>query len=210
MSDTAPTLRPGLSQLRSVALSSRHQQMLEQAAVGIGGPAAWRERKQIEAYELLALAQTSMRLSILQLDLSHDLRAVLAMKVTVPCLSRPDAELRIMPVATLVLRYPEEAVHLPQPGSSFAAILSPRDVWHGNIHSSEGEPQVICLGVSIFSPKISSLLLSIFGCLSFQNISVELDDRNSAGVMNPEAARWWQANAHRLPLSREPFYMEAA
>jgi hypothetical protein len=214
MTDIVPTFRHGLSQLRSVTLSPRHQQMLEQAAVGIGGPAAWRERKQIEAYELLALAQTSLRLSILQLDLSCDLRAVVAMKATVPCMPHPGGPVRIMPYALLAVQYPEEAIRQPQRGSNFAAILQPGpphpgSVWHGNV--SAEPPQVICLGASLPAGiPVREILLMIYGALTFQGVVAELDERNPGGVLNPEAARYWQERCRELPMNKEPFYMEAA
>ncbi len=33
----------------------------------------------------------------------------------------------------------------------------------------------------------------------------QFDAADSAGVYNDEAANWWQDNADRIPLTREPF-----
>jgi hypothetical protein len=38
--------------------------------------------------------------------------------------------------------------------------------------------------------------------------TAQIDERDPGGVFNAEAARWWQANVHRIPLSREPFLGE--
>ena len=35
--------------------------------------------------------------------------------------------------------------------------------------------------------------------------SVMFDEQDPAGVLNADAARWWQQNRDRIPLSREPF-----
>jgi len=39
--------------------------------------------------------------------------------------------------------------------------------------------------------------------LSMQTVMI--DERDSAGVLNSAAAKWWQQNLNRIPLTREPF-----
>jgi hypothetical protein len=46
-------------------------------------------------------------------------------------------------------------------------------------------------------------VLASYAALTLQSVMV--DERDPAGVMNSEAARWWQANAGRIPLTTTPF-----
>lgn len=204
----APIPRRGLSALNEVVLDERHRHLLEFARATCGGPAAWRQRKLVEAQELLALAQLSRRLRIEWLDVSVDLRAVIEMQVTVPCLRSPDAPLDIAPRAMLGIMYRQEVLISPQPGYSFVQILSPGPVWHANV--SRDQNQVLCLGTSLpVGIPLKEILLMAYGALTFQTI--QLDPGDSAGVMNPAAAQWWSCenNRKKIPLSREPFLVNS-
>jgi hypothetical protein len=35
--------------------------------------------------------------------------------------------------------------------------------------------------------------------------TLKIDERDAAGVLNPQAARWWQQNTDRIPLTSVPF-----
>jgi hypothetical protein len=197
-----------LSALNEAVLDERHRHILEFARATCGGPAAWRERKLVEVHELLALAQLSRRLRIEWLDVSVDLRAVIEMQVTVPCLRSPDTELEIAPRAVLGVMYRQEILTSPQPGYSFVQILSPAPVWHANV--SRDQNQVLCLGPSLpVGIPLKEILLMAYGALTFQTI--QLDPGDSAGVMNPAAAQWWSCenNLKKIPLSREPFLVNS-
>ena len=124
----SPIPRDGLSALNEVQLDEHHRRILELARATRGGPAAWRHRKLAEVSDLAALSQISGRLRIEWLDVSVDLRAVVEMRVTVPCLRSQDAELEIAPRATLGIIYRQEVMISPQPGYSFVQILSPAPV----------------------------------------------------------------------------------
>jgi len=193
----------GLLALDTVTLSRRHERMLAAAMRPCGGPAFWRLRKQREARDFLALAQVCGRLAVHELRLGEAFQAVAYMEVPVPC--RPDetGRLRIAGGALIGLTYREEAVRLPAPGYAFANILAPHDVWHANVGGAEhGQP--ICLGQSMPAAiPLRELVLLIYGALSLQTVMI--DERDVAGVMSADAARWWQQNLHRIPLTREPF-----
>jgi hypothetical protein len=63
---------------------------------------------------------------------------------------------------------------------------------------------LLCLGVNV--PRCFPLrecVLASYAALTLQSIMV--DERDPAGVMNKEAALWWQSNLHRIPLSTVPF-----
>ena len=51
--------------------------------------------------------------------------------------------------------------------------------------------------------EADDLVLMAYGALSLQTTQFSLAD--PAGVLNPEAARWFQANPTHIPLTREPF-----
>jgi hypothetical protein len=46
-------------------------------------------------------------------------------------------------------------------------------------------------------------VLGSYAALTMQ--SVMFDELDPGGVMNGEAAHWWQANAGRIPLTTAPF-----
>ena len=196
----------GLSRLDAVTLNESYQQLLETASRLCSGPVAWQQRKKNEARELLALAQCSRRFVVLELDLLCELRAVLVMKATVPCLSHPGARLQLMRSAVLGLNYPQEAMFLPQAGTGSFCILAPQQVWHPNVNYEH--PQVCCLGTQAAGIRVRELVITVFGLLCFQNLDQELDPNNPQGVLNVPAAHYWQENVNRLPLSKEAFFVQ--
>jgi hypothetical protein len=193
----------GLSALNEVQLCSRYQAMLDQAMRSCYGPASWRRRKEAEARDLLALAQISGRASVAELDVAETLRALVFLEVPVPCRSAIADRIEISPEAVLGLTYPEAAISLPQPGFAFVQLRAPVRVWHANVGPPElGQP--LCLGTRLPTGiPLNEILVMSYGALSMQ--SVMIDEKDAAGVLNPDAARWWQQNLHRIPLSREPF-----
>jgi hypothetical protein len=195
-----------LSSLSQVQLGARHAAMLESAKATCGGSAPWRHRKLAEGAELCRLAEVCGRLVILQLDLTADLRADLLLQVTVPCLPNPAEALVVAEAARLGVIYRDEAMLLPQPGYSFVQILAPRPVWHANV--SPDSVQVLCLGPSLPAGiPLREIILMAYGALTM--MSVQLDPANSAGVLNPAAAEWFQRNPGLIPLSRAPFMQTA-
>jgi hypothetical protein len=148
------------------------------------------------------MEQMARRLRIVALDLREAFRAMIHLEVPVACRALPDGPLELHPVALIGINYPEEAMRRPMPGHALVEILDPRNCWNTNI--SYGPVQMLCLGKSLPAGiRIKELILSTYGALSMQ--SVQLDILDPAGVMNAEAAHWWQANGDRVPLSSEPF-----
>jgi len=181
--------------------------MLESVRSACGGSAAWRHRKLAEADELCRLAEVCGRLAIGQLDLSVDLRADLLLRVTVPCLPDAAGPLVIAEAARLGVIYREGSIVLPQPGYSFVQILAPHPVWHPNV--SPDSVQALCLGPSLpAGVPLREIILMTYGALTM--MSVQMDPANSAGVLNPAAAEWFQRNPSRIPLSRAPFMQPAS
>lgn len=194
--------RCDLSLLSGVQLDARHAGLLEAAKASCGGSTLWRHRKLAEALDLCRLAQISNRLVIAGLDLAVDLRADLLMRVTVPCLPDPAGPLKVADAARLGIVYREESMIQPQPGFSLVQILAPRPVWHANC--SPDLAQVLCLGPQLPAGlPLREIVLMCYGALTM--MTVQLDPANSAGVLNPAAADWFQWNLKLIPLSREPF-----
>ena len=192
-----------LAQLGKVPLDAHHTRMLQLARGTSGGAPAWRSRKEAEAYTLFALAQVSKRLAILFVDLRDDIRVHLIMRVPVPCLPDPAGPLRIEPAAELGLVYRQAGVIEPQPGYSVVCLLNPLHAWLANIGPAE-TGQRICLGISLFAGiRLNELLFMVYRALTLQ--TAQFDALDSAGVMNPAAAEWWQRNTDRIPLTTESF-----
>jgi len=198
--------RVGLRSLPTVRLSPRNERLLDQASRANGGDAAWRARKLAEARDLLALAQIAPpgRLEVQMVDLRERLRALLLLRVPVPC--RPDANnvLRVADHALIALVYPREVLCRCLPGPSFVQILDPQEVWHANVAVGE---QPLCLGAVLPSnvPAVE-LVLMTYDALGMRIRQV--NEADEAGVFNVQAARWWAANLHRAPLPKS-WFLEA-
>jgi hypothetical protein len=193
----------GLDSLALVTLNERNQGLWDEALAANGGDPAWRTRKAAEARDLLALSQIAPpgRFQVVGIDLAVCLRALLWLRVPTPC--RPDEHnnLQVADHALLGLTYPQEAIRLPMPGTAFIQILEPPNLWLPNV-GSEGQP--LCLGPQLpCGIPVKELVLMAYGALSMQ--SVQIDERDSAGVLNLDAAIWWQANTNSIPLSHTPF-----
>lgn len=192
----------GLAALGEVVLNEAHQRLLDTVMTHARGSPVWVRRKKAEARDLLALSQIAGRLHVQMLDVSEVLRAVLWMRVPVACRPQEDGSLPIAPFVVLGLTYPEEALRTARPGYSFFQVLVPETPWHANIAPDFVRP--LCLGTSLpAGVRVKELVLMAYGALSMQ--TVQIDERDSAGVMNAAAAQWWQSNLGRIPLSREPF-----
>jgi hypothetical protein len=197
------TPKGGLRSLEQVELFSKPQKMLDKAVLNCFGSAPWRYRKQAEARDLFALGQISGRMEVKEIDIREALRAILLLEVPVPQIPGQNGQLQIANQVIIGLKYREEAIGQPQPGYSFVQILAPRNIWHANVGPVEhGQP--LCLASSLpASIPVKEIVLMVYGALSMQTVMI--DERDSAGVMNPDAARWWQLNLDKMPLTQEPF-----
>jgi hypothetical protein len=202
---TLPIPTEGLDSLPGVVLDKRNQGLLDAATAASGGDAAWRARKAAEAHDLLALSQIAPpgRLRVTALDLQTALRALLWLAVPVPL--QPDANnvLRLSDHAVLALTYPREIIRRPLPGTAFIQIFEPSGVWLAAVGAIE---QPLCLGAQILAnTPARELVLGAYAALGM--ITTQFDEQDPAGILNLEAARWWQANASRAPLTRATFLM---
>lgn len=195
--------RVGLQSLGEVDLNLRNRNVLQEALKKAGGDPPWRARKQAEARDLLRLSQIAPpgRLHVDMLDLGQHLRAVLFMRVPVPCRPGANNQLTVADFAVLGLTYPREVLQKRLPGMAFIQILEPHGVWHANV-GEIGQP--LCLGAYLpVGIPVVELVLSAYGALSMQ--TVMMNEFDPAGVVNRSAAQWWQQNVKRAPLSRTPF-----
>lgn len=197
-----------LTSLSQVELSENHQAMLGFAASAHGTQDAFLTRMLSEARDVLALSEIAPpgRLRIDWIDIAGNMLAIMMlMRVVVPRVPDHSNRLRLGQLVMLGLMYPREAIQGALPGTAFFDVLQPLDLWHPNV-SMPGQVPVprLCLGLEM-PPGIRcvDLIVMAYGALSMQ--SLQIDERDHAGVMNIPAALWWQQNLHRLPLTRTPF-----
>jgi hypothetical protein len=191
-----PSSHVGLHELSRVTLESPYAEVLASLEPTLLGTPTWVARKRVELREL----------------------ALLALRCAVPCLTPGDADIHVEHEARLVVTYPDAILRGPLPGTGLVQIVEPQRVHHPNVGSGEAfgplDPgtfaaQPLCLGARIPRglPLREALLMS-YAALTLQ--SVQLDERDAAGVMNVEAARFYQHNPHHIPLSQETFLGDAS
>lgn len=212
MNHTQPTKSsPGLDRLSSVALNDAHQHAWKMASsISLGSP-RWKERKLAELRDVLALSQIAPpgRLTVEGIEPFVDLCLKLRLAVPVPCMPHDGSgQLLVAQYAIVHLRYSQLAVSMPMPGTSFLRIEEPRHIWHANV-SPAGKPVppgVFCAGASVpAGTRVSELILTLYYGLCLNRHAVQIDEQDHAGVLNGEAAVWWQHNRDRIPLSETPF-----
>jgi hypothetical protein len=193
----------GLGALDKVALSPPSVWLLTRARAGAQGPLSWVSRKYAETRDVLALGEIADRLTVHDVDMRETLGILATMRVAVPCLEHPDAPLVVKQEALLGIQYPEAAVRSPQPGYAFVQILSPAHVWHASVARERGA-QILCLGAVLPAGiRLKEIVLMTYAALCMQ--AIQIDERDSAGVMNGAAARYWQQRRDSIPLSKAPF-----
>lgn len=197
-----PPRHRDLSKLDAVKLSASNQRLLASAQATASGPPAWRGRKQVEARDLVATGQESGRYHIDWMDLRDELRALLTIRVPVPCLPDPAGTLQFAPFAQVGLIYQEQAMRWSVPGTSFLQILRPAHVWLPSVASGV---QIFCAGTMPAGVRATQLLFILFGALTLRFI--EMDVRSPQGVLNRDSAAWWLVNLRRVPQKFEPFIL---
>lgn len=195
--------RAGLAALDDQCLSACHRRMLQVACETAAGSLVWVRRKTAEARDLLALSELAPeRLHVETLSLGEELKAIFRIRVPVAIRESEDQEVEIAERALLGLSYPRQALLEPQPGYAFLSILEPHGVWHAQV--SRFPVQRLCLGDTLPAGiRIKELVLMAYSALSMQ--AFQIDAADAAGVLNAEAALWWQRNVERIPLTRAPF-----
>jgi hypothetical protein len=196
-----------LSSLSSVELNAASKAMLAAAESRTSGDAVWRRRKLREIRTLLALCQEApYRLKLRYMDIeSETLRLVLALNCPVPLEPFAGGPLRQAVAAELAIVYPREVMLEPMKGTSFLEVLRPSEVFHPNI--AAGEHQRMCLGATLRNFPLVELIVLSYASLAFQVATIDRFD--PAGVLNPEAARFFEERPDALPLTREPFLRAA-
>jgi hypothetical protein len=199
--------RLGLQDLDRVVLSPDVEAQLARALEMSQGSASWRARKRAEARDLLALAEIAPRMQVLALDPSTELLALVRLRCAAPCRSPESDDIQIVREVDLAIRYPETLLTTPLPGPELVQITQPRSIFHPNVLAAP--PQRLCLGVSIpVGFPLREAVVASYAALTLQ--SIQVDERDHAGVLNLAAALYWQANGHRIPLSNEPFLADVA
>jgi hypothetical protein len=192
----------GLSDLSRRELDAGRLRRLEQALKQSGGDAPFRHRKACEAHELLALETVAPpgRLAVLTLDLRLDFRAMLVLEVPVPRRPGPDGALRLAGRAVVGLVYRREAAFQALPGLEFLQILEPLDVFHPQA-APDGR---FCLGPSLPAGiRVVNIVALAYAALAMQ--TVQLDQYDPAGLLDPEAADFFQSHPGSLPLTPRAF-----
>jgi hypothetical protein len=200
----AESSAPGLADLQSLPLSPQSQRVLDHLCTEMLGPPSWRRRKRIEAHGLMALAQIAPRLVIRHLDLRTELGAIVELRDTpVPCMKPGQNDIELAEGTVLAIKYPEAILLGPIPGTQPVRVLEPHHVFHSNVAYGDPMPP-LCLGANV--PRgfpLREMVLTAYGALTLQAIS--LDALDPAGVLNPQAVIWYQANASRVPLTTMSF-----
>jgi hypothetical protein len=200
----AATRLASLADLPTLPLTPRNQSTLDQLRTQSLGSPSWRHRKRIETHGLIALSQIAPRLEIRHLDLRTDLVAIVELRDTpVPCMRPGQSDIELADGALLAIRYPEAILVGPIPGTLPVRVLEPCDVFHSNVAYAERAP-ALCLGANV--PRgfpLREIVLTAYGALTLQAIS--FDALDPAGVLNPQAANWYQSNRARVPLTTAPF-----
>lgn len=195
----------GLAALHEVLLTKENESRLQALMAEARGPAVWKRRKQAEARELLALSQIAPRMHLDHLDLTEALRTVIFLRTPVAGRPKDNGELPLADMAVLGIEYRPEFLTQPTPGYSYVQILSPLDLWYPNVVSRPppmGQP--LCLGVQLPAGiRLRELIVMSYAALTMQAFNVKVMEIN--GVFNVEAARWWEQNLERVPLSKIPF-----
>ncbi len=199
------TTRPGLASLNEMTLSPLNQRRLEQVSADMQGVAPWQDRKTSEARRLLALEQLAgaARMRVMSLDLEQDLRAEVWLDVPVAMTPNGNGTLNVGRGAVIGIVYPQVILSMPLPGFALVSLVHPGSgAYYPNVGTSHG--QRMCLGATLpVGIPVSELVLLSYALLTGQTIMMDTGD--SAGVMHVDAAHYWSANQHKMPLSPTPF-----
>ena len=192
---------PGLSDLDRVHLEPPYTGMLAATGAACLGPKTWVLRKQLEAFEVLAMAQLApRRMAVARIDLEIGFLAEISLRAPVVRRQGQGSDVSIGEGVRLVLRYPQEAIRSPQPGFPFVEIVEPSHVFHPNVAPTP--PHFLCLGETLPAGiRCKELIMMSYGALAMTTLMI--DPRE--GVMNLDAATFFAACQDSLPLSREPF-----
>jgi hypothetical protein len=186
--------------LDAVELDPPYQALLAELSRSATGPAHWRRCKHQQAKQVLALTQVAPRgrLAVMNIQMTDSLDLLLHLNVTVPRMPPGSDELVVEDRAIVAIHYPQEVLTQDLRGTACVRIDQPRHVWLANAHQAAG---VLCIGQIIpRNTLVKEIIWLTYTALTMQ--TVMFDTRDAAGVINPDAARWWAANQDRVPLTR--------
>ncbi|MBM4042356.1 MAG: hypothetical protein FJ290_28015 [Planctomycetes bacterium] len=199
-----PVPQGGLAALDDVVLDARLQGLLDARVAACGGPRWWASRKRAEARDLAAMSVVAPRFKVCELDLRETFRALATLRAPVPCRPNGAGQLRVERLALLGITYEPRYVFEDAPGYAFVTILEPAGVWHPNVATRPA--QAVCLGPTLPAGiLVKDLVVLTYAALAMDRKLVQMDERAAAGVMNAEAAVWWQQHGGLVPLTGTPF-----
>jgi hypothetical protein len=192
--------------LNSVPLDDASSIFLEAARRQVTGDPVWQRRKLLELSQVLRLCRLApYRLKFLMADLkSEPLRLILELRCPTPLQPRNEGSIQVAPGVELGIIFPREVLIKNLPGTRFVQILSSDEVFHPSV--SAAHPHVLCLGATLPRGSISvcELLILSYAALSLAPQVITLDRFDPAGILNEQAALWFQTTG-MYPLTTEPF-----
>jgi len=155
------------------------------------GGRIWELRKKALTQEIRDMASRSpvLRLESLE-DLGDEIRA--AVGFNIKTLVRPlEGEVRTGGPVLVGIRYHRSYLRTPPPSAGIVTVLAPHDVYHPNLGVGRG----LCLGSPPVGITMENILCQCFAALTLSSYnSIEWQG------LDPSAARFVRANAHRFPL----------
>ncbi len=162
-----------------------------------GGGRAWREWKRKSLESLLDLMARSPRMDLLQMSLEGDLEVVFEIRCPVPRWPQGD-RLVIGDRVVCQLQYQEQWRFEAPAGWAPSGILWPHDHFASNMR-----PHIrglLCLGGLPPNTPPKQIALAAYDALTLQSINT--DETDPAGVLNPAASDFFRRHPQYLPLTR--------
>ena len=189
-SDTIPLAASDAKRGKLAELSAR-------ALARNGGGRAWRQWKQKSIEAVIELIVQSPRMSLLELNLEGDLQAAFEIRCPVPRWPEGD-RLIIGDCVVCHLLYEDQWRFESPPGWGPVGVLYPHDLFHSNmIPHLRG---AVCLGDLPPNSQPKQLILAAFDALTLQSINT--DESDPVGVLNPSASEFYRRHQEYLPLTR--------
>jgi hypothetical protein len=182
------------------AKRERLNTILAHVTANNGGGRAWRQWKQVAAERLADLIGKSPRMDLYELNLECDLEAVLEIRCPVPRGPEND-RLVIGDRAVCYLLYQDHWRFEAPPGWALFGVLWPEDIFHSNVNNARPEWRgALCLGGLPPNTQPTQIVLAAYEALTLQTINT--DESDPAGVLDPEASEFYRRHPQHLPLTR--------
>ena len=172
-------------------------EMLDRATTRNGGGRPWRQWKRKSIESVLEMIVKSPRMDLLELNLEGDLEMVFAIRCPVPRWPQ-NGKLLIGDHVVAHLIYQEAWRFESPPGWAPLGILWPPDLFHSN--SRPHLRGALCLGGLPPNTPPKQIILAAYDALTLQSINT--DETDPAGVLNPQASDFYRRHPDYLPLTR--------